>query len=149
MCIPDGAACPRRLPSHAALPLEAIVAAKLVAHWLLTALPLIVATPILAVLLAMDQQTWLETVLALLAGTPALTAFGTIGAAVTVSLKRGGLLAPVLILPLCIPALIFGVSAIGAPAGSSAAFLFLSAISLVSVAFCPFAAALALRVSGE
>jgi heme exporter protein B len=134
---------------HAAIPLEAIVAAKLVAHWLLTALPLIVATPILAVLLAMDQQTWIETVLALLAGTPALTAFGTIGAAVTVSLKRGGLLAPVLILPLCIPVLIFGVSAIGAPEGSSAAMLFLSAISLVSVAFCPFAAALALRVSGE
>lgn len=134
---------------HAAIPLEAVVAAKLVAHWLLTALPLVVATPILAVLLAMDQQTWLETVLALLAGTPALTAFGTIGAAVTVSLKRGGLLAPVLILPLCIPVLIFGVAAIGAPEGSNAAFLFLSAISLVSVAFCPFAAALALRVSGE
>jgi heme exporter protein B len=134
---------------HAAIPLEAVVAAKLVAHWVLTALPLIVATPILAVLLAMDQATWLETVIALLAGTPALTAFGTIGAAVTVSLKRGGLLAPVLILPLCIPVLIFGVSAIGALAGSTAAFLFLSAISLVSVAFCPFAAALALRVSGE
>ena len=132
---------------HAAIPLEAVVAAKLVAHWLLTALPLVVATPILAVLLAMDGQTWLETVLALLAGTPALTAFGTIGAAVTVSLKRGGLLAPVLILPLCIPVLIFGVAAIGAP--GNAAFLFLSAISLVSVAFCPFAAALALRVSGE
>jgi heme exporter protein B len=134
---------------HAAIPLEAVVAAKLVAHWLLTALPLVVATPILAVLLAMDQATWLETVIALLAGTPALTAFGTIGAAVTVSLKRGGLLAPVLILPLCIPVLIFGVSVIGAPDGSNAAFLFLSAISLVSVAFCPFAAALALRVSGE
>ncbi len=134
---------------HAAIPLEAVVAAKLIAHWLLTALPLIVATPILAVLLAMEPATWLGTVIALLAGTPALTAFGTIGAAVTVSLKRGGLLAPVLILPLCIPVLIFGVSAIGAAQGSSAAFLFLSAISLVSVAFCPFAAALALRVSGE
>jgi heme exporter protein B len=134
---------------HAAIPLEAVVAAKLVAHWLLTALPLVVASPILAVLLAMDQATWVDTVLALLVGTPALTAFGTIGAAVTVSLKRGGLLAPVLILPLCIPVLIFGVAAIGAPEGSNAAFLFLSAISLVSVAFCPFAAALALRVSGE
>ena len=134
---------------HAAIPLEAVVAAKLVAHWLLTALPLVVASPILAVLLAMDQATWVDTVLALLVGTPALTAFGTIGAAVTVSLKRGGLLAPVLILPLCIPVLIFGVAAIGAPEGSKAAFLFLSAISLVSVAFCPFAAALALRVSGE
>jgi heme exporter protein B len=134
---------------HAALPLEAVVAAKLLAHWLLTALPLVVASPLLAILLAMDAGTWLKTVLALLAGTPALTAFGTIGAAVTVSLKRGGLLAPVLILPLCIPVLIFGVSAVAAPDGSTAALLFLSAISLVSVAFCPFAAALALRVSGE
>jgi heme exporter protein B len=134
---------------HAAIPLEAVVAAKVVAHWLLTALPLVVASPLLAVLLAMDQAVWLETVIALLVGTPALTAFGTIGAAVTVSLKRGGLLAPVLILPLCIPVLIFGVAAIAAPEGSSAAILFLSAISLVSVAFCPFAAALALRVSGE
>lgn len=134
---------------HAALPLEAVVAAKLLAHWLLTALPLVVASPLLAILLAMDAGTWLKTVLALLAGTPALTAFGTIGAAVTVSLKRGGLLAPVLILPLCIPVLIFGVSAVAAPDGSTAALLFLTALSLVSVAFCPFAAALALRVSGE
>ncbi len=134
---------------HAAIGLEAVVAAKLVAHWLLTALPLVVASPLLAVLLAMDPQTWLETVLALLVGTPALTAFGTVGAAMTVSLKRGGLLAAVLILPLCIPVLIFGVASIGAPEGSHAAFLFLSAISLVCVAFCPFAAALALRVSGE
>jgi len=134
---------------HAAIPLEAIVAAKMLAHWLLTALPLIVASPLLAVLLSMDQATWIATVLALLLGTPALVAFGTIGAAVTVSLKRGGLLAPVLILPLSIPVLIFGVAMIGAPAGSSAAMLFLSALSLVSVAFCPFAAALALRVSAE
>ncbi len=134
---------------HAAIPLEAIVAAKMLAHWLLTALPLIVASPLLAVLLSMDQPTWIATVLALLLGTPALVAFGTIGAALTVSLKRGGLLAPVLILPLSIPVLIFGVAMIGAPAGSSAAMLFLAALSLVSVAFCPFAAALALRVSAE
>jgi heme exporter protein B len=134
---------------HAAIPLEAVVAAKVIAHWLLTALPLLVASPLLAVLLAMDQAAWGKTVLALLLGTPALTAFGVIGAAVTVSLKRGGLLAPVLILPLCIPVLIFGVAMVSAPEGSTAALLFLSALSLVSVAFCPFAAALALRVSGE
>jgi heme exporter protein B len=134
---------------HGAVPLEAVVAGKLVAHWLLTALPLIVASPLLAVLLAMDFAAWQRTTLALLLGTPALTAFGVIGAAVTVSLKRGGLLAPVLILPLCIPVLIFGVAMVGAPEGSNAALLFLSAFSLVSVAFCPFAAALALRVSGE
>ena len=134
---------------HAAIPLEAIIAAKMLAHWLLTALPLIVASPLLAVLLSMDMGTWLVTVGALVAGTPALIAFGTIGAAVTVSLKRGGLLAPVLILPLSIPVLIFGVAMIGAPTGSHAALLFLSALSLLAVAFCPFAAALALRVSAE
>lgn len=134
---------------HAALPLEGVVFAKLIAHWLLTALPLIVVSPVLAILLAMDWTTWLATLLALLCGTPALTALGTIGAAATVSLKRGGLLAPVLILPLSIPVLIFGVGAVNAPTGSGAALLFLSAFSLVAVAFCPFAAALALRVSGE
>ena len=134
---------------HTAVSLEAIVATKMVAHWMLTAMPVIIASPILAVLLSMDQATWLRTMLALLVGTPALAALATIGAAVTVSLKRGGLLAPVLILPLSIPVLIFGVAMIGAPEGSSAALLFLSALSLVSVAFCPFAAALALRVSAE
>ena len=133
---------------HAAIPLEAIVGGKVVAHWLLTALPVLIASPLLAILLSMDAATWGRTVLALLLGTPALTAFGTIGAAVTVSLKRGGLLAPVLILPLSIPVLIFGVASVAAD-GSSAALLFLAALSLVSVAFCPFAAALALRVGSE
>lgn len=129
-------------------PLEAIVAAKVIAHWLLTALPLIVATPVLAVLLNMDMETWLRTVLSLLLGTPGLVALGAMGAAVTVSLPRGGLIAPVLILPLAIPLLIFGSAAIsGQQAG--AAMLFLAAISLVLLAVAPFAAALALRVSEE
>jgi heme exporter protein B len=134
---------------HAAVPLEGVVAGKVIAHWLLSALPLLIASPLLAILLSMDTATWGRTVLSLLLGTPALTAFGTIGAAVTVSLKRGGLLAPVLILPLSIPVLIFGVAMITGAEGSSAAGLFLAAISLVSVAFCPFAAALALKVSSE
>jgi heme exporter protein B len=134
---------------QAGLPLEAVVFGKLIAHWLLSALPLLVASPLLAVLLSMDMDVWTRTVLSLLVGTPALTAFGVIGAAVTVSLKRGGLLAPVLVLPLSVPILIFGVAMISAPPGSSAALLFLSALSLVSVAFCPFAAALALRVGSE
>ena len=133
---------------HAAIPLEAIVAAKVIAHWLLTALPLIVATPVLAILLSMDLDSWWRTVLSLLLGTPALVAFGALGAAVTVSLRRGGLIAPVLILPLCIPVLIFGVGAIGG-GGAGPAMLFLAAISLVVAAFAPFAAALALRVAGD
>ena len=137
---------------HAAVGLESIVAAKVIAHWLLTALPLIIASPILAVLLAMDFAAWEHTVISLLLGTPALVAFGTIGAAVTVSLRRGGLIAPVLILPLSIPILIFGTSAIatGAPAGTGTpALLFLAAISLVTLAITPFAAALALRLGEE
>ena len=109
-----------QLYRHAAIPLEAIVFGKLIAHWLLSALPLIVASPLLALILSMESSAWLDTVIALLLGTPALTALGTFGAAVTVSLRRGGLIGPVLILPLSIPVLIFGAGAIGAP-GSRAA----------------------------
>jgi heme exporter protein B len=137
---------------HAALPLEAIVAAKVIAHWLLTALPLIIASPILAVLLDMGMEAWLKTVASLLLGTPGLVALGTIGAAVTVSLRRGGLIAPVLILPLSIPILIFGTGSIAeaSPEGiSAAALLFLAAISLVALALAPFAAALALRLAED
>jgi len=132
---------------HAAIPLEAIVFGKLIAHWLLSALPLIVASPLLALILSMESSAWLDTVIALLLGTPALTALGTFGAAVTVSLRRGGLIGPVLILPLSIPILIFGTGAIGSP--GSAPLLFLAAISLVAVAFSPFAAALALRLAED
>lgn len=137
---------------HAALPLEAIVAAKVIAHWLLTALPLILASPVLAILLAMDFPTWLRTFLSLLLGTPALVALGAIGAAVTVSLRRGGLIAPVLILPLAVPVLIFGVAGIVPGAGpdvSAQAMLFLAALSLFLLALTPFAAALALRHAGD
>lgn len=133
---------------HSALPLEAVVAAKLIAHWLVTALPLVIATPILAIMLSMSWAQWGTTVLGLMLGTPALTAFGTLGAAVTVGLKRGGLIAPVLILPLCIPVMIFGVGMADPLAGTGAA-LFLAAISLVMVALAPFAAALALRAGAE
>ena len=134
---------------HAALSLEAIVAAKVIAHWLLTALPLILATPILALLLAMDFASWSRTVLALVCGTPALVAFGALGAAVTVGLRRGGLVAPVLILPLSIPVMIFGVGSIAPGAAAGSGLLFLIAFSLVTVALAPFAAALALRASAE
>jgi len=133
---------------YAVIPLEAVVAAKVIAHWLLTALPLLVATPVLAIMLAMDFDGWARTALSLLLGTPALVAFGALGAAVTVSLRRGGLIAPVLILPLCVPVLIFGVGAISGSA-TGPALLFLAAISLVVSAFAPFAAALALRAAGD
>lgn len=136
---------------HADLPFSAIVAAKVMAHWLLTAVPLIVASPVLAVMLAMDQAMLGRALVSLLVGTPALVALGAIGAAVTVSIRRGGLIAPVLILPLAVPILIFGVGAIStgaAPDQSRAALLFLAAISLITVALAPFVAALAIS-SGE
>lgn len=133
---------------HASLPLEAVVAAKVIAHWLVTALPLLLATPVLALLLSMSWAQWGQTVLALLIGTPALVSFGALGAAVTVGLRRGGLIAPVLILPLAIPVMIFGVGMLD-PLSGGGATLFLIALSLVVTAFSPFAAALALRVAGE
>ncbi len=132
---------------HAGVSLEGVVAAKLIAHWLVTALPLILATPVLAILLSMDVASWGRTVLALLCGTPALVAFGAVGAAVTVGLPRGGVLAAVLMVPLSIPVMIFGVGSIAGLAADSALLLLL-ALSLVICAFSPFAAALALR-AGE
>ncbi len=129
---------------QAELPLSAAIAAKLIAHWLVTALPLLIASPILALLLAMDLSTFWRTLLSLALGTPALTAFGAIGAAVTVPIRRGGLIAPILIAPLSVPVLIFGVGAITSPQ-SSAATLFLAALSLMAVALAPFVAALAIR----
>lgn len=137
---------------HAALPFEAIVFAKMVAHWLTTIVPLMLTVPILAVLLNMDLDTLLRTLLSLLAGAPGLLALGTIGAAVTVALKRGGLIAPVLIVPLSIPVLIFGVSAITANAGpnaQSAALLILTGLSLILTVLAPFAAALALKLAAD
>lgn len=133
---------------HSNLPLEVVVAAKVIAHWLVTALPLLLATPVLALLLSMSWAQWGQTVLALLIGTPALASFGALGAAVTVGLRRGGLIAPVLILPLSIPVMIFGVGMMD-PLAAGGATLFLIALSLVVTAFSPFAAALALRVAGE
>lgn len=132
---------------QAELPLSAVVGAKLTVHWLVSALPLIVASPFLAMLLAMDLPTFWRTLLSLLLGTPALAAFGAVGAAVTVSIRRGGLIAPILIAPLSIPVLIFGTGSITATQ-SAAALLFLAALSLMAVALAPFAAALAIS-SGE
>nr|WP_295889431.1 heme exporter protein CcmB [uncultured Devosia sp.] len=132
---------------QADLSLGAVVAAKLIVHWAVSALPLIVASPFLAMLLAMDVDTFWRMLISLALGTPALAAFGAVGAAVTVSIKRGGLIAPILIAPLSIPVLIFGTGSITATQ-SGAALLFLAALSLMAVALAPFAAALAIS-SGE
>lgn len=134
-------------------PVELIVLTKCAAHWLTTTLPLVIVAPFFGLALAQDGPALTRVTLSLLAGTPALTLIGAIGAAVTVSLRRGGLLMAVLVLPLAIPALIFGVSAAGAgaadPVPFAAPFVILCALSLAAVAGAPFAAAAALRYGGE
>jgi heme exporter protein B len=137
---------------NATLSMEAIVFAKLVAAWLSVVLPLVVATPIHALLLGMSLDVLGRTLVSLLVGTPALLSLGAIGAAVTVSLRRGGLIGPVIILPLAIPILIFGVGAAApppAPGVDRAALLFLCALSLALTAIAPFAAGLALKLSED
>lgn len=138
----DGSLALMRL---APISLEAIALAKLIAHWLVTALPLIIVTPLLALLFDLDAAEVLRLMLTLLIGTPALTAFSTIGAALTVTLGRGGLLAPVIILPLSVPVIVFGVAASAESATAGAALLYLAAFTLLSLVIAPFAAALALK----
>ncbi|HKY86575.1 MAG TPA: heme exporter protein CcmB [Pseudorhodoplanes sp.] len=135
------------------MPLELTVAVKALAHWLTTGLPLAIATPLFALFLNVDGRTALAVALTLLAGTPALTFLGLIGAAATVTLRRGGLLLSVLVLPLAIPVLIFGVAASNAaitgPLDFGTPFLILCALSLISFVIGPFAAAMALRHGQE
>jgi len=130
-------------------PLELAIAAKGLAHWLATGLPLVVAAPLLGLLLDLDPSAGLAVALTLFAGTPALTFLGLIGAALAVTLRRGGLLLPILILPLAVPVLIFGVSASNAavvgPVPFGAPFTILCALTLASLVIGPFAAAAALR----
>ncbi len=137
---------------NAAISMETIVMAKLAAFWLSVIMPLVIAVPVHALLLGMSLETLARMILSLLAGSPGLLALGAIGAAVTVSLRRGGLIAPVLILPLAVPILIFGIGAVAppaAPGADRAAMLLLMALSLVLVAIAPFAAGLALRLSED
>jgi len=133
----------------APLPLELAVAVKAVAHWLTTGLPLVAAAPLLGLLLNLDPKATGAVALTLLAGTPALTFIGLIGAALTVALRRGGLLLAVLILPLTVPVLIFGVAASNAaivgPVPFGTPFSILCALTLMSAVLGPFAAAAALR----
>ena len=133
----------------ARLPLELAVLAKAAAHWLTTGLPLVVAAPVLGLMLNIEPYAMAAVALTLLAGTPALTLIGAVGAALTVALRRGGLLLPVLVLPLTIPVLIFGIAAANAaivgPVPFGTPFTILCALSLASLAIGPFAAAAALR----
>lgn len=130
-------------------PLELIILVKAIAHWLATGLPIVLAAPLFGLFLNMDADAIFATALTLLVGTPALTFFGTIGAALTTAIRRGGLLLPILILPLTIPVLIFGVAASQAATdpltGFKTPFFLLSAMSLFSLVLAPIAAAWVLR----
>jgi heme exporter protein B len=130
-------------------PLELAVAAKALAHWLTTGVPLAIATPLFGLFLNLDLRTSAVVALTLLAGTPALTFIGLIGAALSVTLRRGGLLLAVLVLPLTVPVLIFGVAASNAaivgPVPFGTPFTILCALSLISLVVGTFAAAAALR----
>lgn len=134
------------------LPLEAVVLGKTLAHWLVTGLPLIAAAPVLAVLMNMNPDGFGALVLALLLGTPSLSLIGAIGAALTLGARRGGVLLSLLILPLYIPVLIFGASAVDAALQGfpfRAQLLLMGGILAVALPLAPMAGAAALRQAVE
>ena len=134
----------------APVPLETVVLAKVTAHWLTTGLPLALIAPVLGFFLGLPEQGFLWVFLSLLVRTPALSMIGAFGAALTIGLRRGGLLLSILVLPLYVPTLIFGAEvarrgaeglAIGTP------FALLSALSFGIFAFLSFASAAVLRIN--
>lgn len=140
------------LMTMADLPLELTVLAKTTAHWLTSVLPLVLVSPLLGLMLNMSPEGIGMAALTLFVGSPALTLIGAVGAAVTTALPRGGMLLAILVLPLTLPVLIFGISTTNAVIVEGlpfrTPFLLLGAISLASLALAPFAAAAALR-SGQ
>ncbi len=138
------------LLATAPLPMEAIVWVKALAHWLTTGLPLVLAAPVLAVLLNLPAPGFVPLVLSLLLGTPGLSVIGTFGAALTVGLKRGGLLLSLLVLPLYVPTLIFGAEMARRGAGGldyATPLLLLAGITCGTIALLPFASAAVLRIN--
>ena len=134
----------------APIPLEGVALAKAAAHWITTGLPLTLAAPALAVLLALPGEAMAALAASLAVGTPALSAIGAFGAALTVGLRRGGLLLSLLVLPLYVPTLIFGAEATRRAAEGldpATPLLLLGGVTLGSLALLPFAAAAALRVN--
>lgn len=131
------------------LSLETTALAKIAAHWLATGLPLTVLSALLAVLFDLSSTGTAALVISLLIGTPAVSAIGGVGAALTLSIRRGGLILPLIVLPLLAPAVIFGSGAVLAAEDGLAngAFLFLAAFSLLSATLSPFAAAASVRLN--
>ncbi|NIY79033.1 heme exporter protein CcmB [Celeribacter sp. HF31] len=138
------------LLATAPIPLEGVVAMKALAHWITTGLPLVIAAPALGFLLHLDSAAYRWLIVTLLIGTPALSFIGSFGAALTVGLKRGGLLMSLLVLPLYIPTLIFGAEVVRRGAGGflvATPLAMQAGITLGAIALLPFAAAAAIRVA--
>ncbi len=133
------------------LPLPVVAAIKSLAHWITTGIPLALLAPVLGLLLNLPFDAMPLLVLAMLAGTPAVSFIAAIGASLTLGLRRSGLLLALLVLPLYVPVLIFGVSTVSAavvgPGSPWPPFLMLCALSLASIVLAPLAAAAALRTA--
>ncbi|TVR95942.1 MAG: heme exporter protein CcmB [Rhodospirillales bacterium] len=130
------------------LPLSVVVVAKVAAHWLTTGLPLLLAAPVLAVLLGLPAEGFALLLAALALGTPSLSLVGAVGAALVLGARRGGVLMSLLVLPLYVPVLIFGVAAVDAAVSGMAVrphLLLLAGFLAAALALAPWAAAAALR----
>lgn len=129
-------------------PLEALVLAKCLAHWLVTGLPIMLISPLLGLLLHMNTEAYLTLLAAMALGTPVLSLIGAVGASLVLGARRAGVLVSLLVLPLTVPVLIFGVSAVEAAAigqGAGPHLMLLGALLLAAIPLCPWAAAAALR----
>lgn len=138
------------LLATAPLPMEAIVTVKALAHWIMTGVPLILAAPVFGVVLGLPPGGYGPLVLSLLLGTPALSVIGTFGAALTVGIKRGGLLLSLLVLPLYVPTMIFGAEMARRGAEGfefTTPMAMLAGISAGVIAILPFASAAVLRIN--
>ncbi|WP_435312398.1 heme exporter protein CcmB [Primorskyibacter sedentarius] len=138
------------LLATAPLPMEGIVSIKALAHWITTGLPLVLVAPALGVLLNLPGPGYLWVTVSLLIGTPALSVIGTFGAALTVGIKRGGLLLSLLVLPLYVPTLIFGAEVARRGAGGldvATPLTMLAGITFGVIALLPFASAAVLRIN--
>lgn len=131
------------------LPLELVCAAKALAHWLSTGIPLTLMAPLLGLLLNLEEDAYLPLVATMLAGTPAISFLGAIAAALTLRTRRGGLLVALLVLPLYVPTLIYGIATVSLAQvgeGATSTFLIVLALSLGSAVLGPVAAAAALKI---
>lgn len=138
------------LLATAPVPFETVVVVKALAHWLTIGLPLTVIAPVLGLILNLAPNAYVWLIASLVVGTPALSMIGSFGAALTVGLKRGGLLLSLLVLPLYIPTLIFGAETVrrgAAGMDATTPLLLVAAITFGSIALLPFAAAAALRIN--